>query len=141
MQTFETESSLLDPVRGTLRRRGFRQQRPEVRFFDYSMDIYGYAASQGMSIAVELKLRRWMRAFEQALIYQLCADYVYMALPHAGARLVDLSLLAEHGIGLICVKPGPRCAIVLPAAPSKVIDSEYRKFYIDLLKENQSWRQ
>jgi hypothetical protein len=136
---FETESSLLEPVCGTLRRRGFRQQRPEMQFFEYSMDLYGYAALEHKTIAVELKLVRWMRAFEQALIYQLCADYVYLALPEQGARRVDLSLLKKHGIGLICVRPGPRCLILLHATLSHVIDVGYRDFYIGLLKERERW--
>lgn len=135
MLTFPTESSLLDPVRGTMRRKGYRRQQPEMQFFDYRIDLYGYAASMSCTVAIELKLKKWMRAFEQALIYQLCADYVYIALPALAAQLVDTRLLCEHGVGLISVQTGPRCQILLPASLSAVVEPDYRDYYVDLLKE------
>ena len=64
MPTFDKESALLMPVQGTLRRRGYRRQRTEVQFFEYSIDVYGYDARNKATIAVELKLTRWTRAFE-----------------------------------------------------------------------------
>jgi hypothetical protein len=140
MLTFPTESSLLDPVRGAMRRKGYRRQQPEMQFFDYRIDLYGYAPSICSTVAVELKLKKWMRAFEQALIYQLCADYVYIALPAPSMRLIDSKLLCEHGIGLISVQPGPRCQTILPASPSSVVEPDYRNYYVDLLKEGARCR-
>ena len=58
MQIFRRESALVDPVRTALRRRGYRRQRLEVPFYEYSMDVYGYAASARKTIAVELKLAK-----------------------------------------------------------------------------------
>lgn len=134
MQTTR-ESDLLEPVRGSLRRRGFRCQRPEVQFYEYSMDLYGFSVKSNLTIAVELKLHRWMRAFEQALIYQLCADFSYLALPIRNAQKVELSLLKQHGLGLIGVQSGPRCTIMLEAKKSKVVMPNYRDFYIQLMQE------
>jgi len=137
MPTFLRESALLNPVSGSLRRRGYRRQRPEVQFFEYSMDLYGYAATKNTTTAVELKLARWTRAFEQALIYQLCADHVYLALPMRAAERVEQPLLERHGLGLIGVHPGPRCVVVLEPQQSTVVMPSYREFYIRLMQEQR----
>lgn len=135
MPTILRESALLDPVRGSLRRRGYRRQLPEVQFFEYSMDLYGYAATKNTTTAVELKLSRWTRAFEQALIYQLCADFVYLALPMRAAERVERPLLEQQGLGLIGVHPGPRCVVLLEARQSTVVMPSYRDFYVRLMQE------
>jgi hypothetical protein len=136
MHTFLEEASLLQPVSGSLRRRGYRQQQDEVQFFEYSMDLYAYSAKTHRTTAVELKLYRWMRAFEQALVYQLCADFVYLALPIAAATRVELPLLQQHKLGLIGVQPGPRCVMLLAPQQSTVVMPNYRNFYIRLMQEH-----
>lgn len=135
MPTFLKEAALLKPVSGNLRRRGYRCQRDEVQFFEYSMDVYGYAKKSDSTTAVELKLHRWMRAFEQALVYQLCADFVYLAMPIKSAARVEIPLLKRHGLGLIGVHPGRRCATLLEAEQSTVVMPSYRDFYIRLMQE------
>ena len=137
MPTFLRESALLEPVRGNLRRRGYRRQRPEVQFFEYSMDLYAYAPAKKTTTAVELKLHRWTRAFQQALVYQLCADFVYLALPMRAAERVDRPLLAQHGLGLIGVHPEPRCVVLLKAQQSTVVMPSYRDFYVRLMQEKR----
>ena len=138
MSIYRQESTLLTPVRTHLRRKGFFQQRPEMQFFEYSMDIYGYASRSDRTTAVELKIARWPRAFEQSLVYQLCADFVYMALPAEAAIRVDRLLIAEHGLGLIAVHRGPKCVVLIEAEPSQVIIPSYRDFYIALLTEESA---
>lgn len=134
MPTYRKESSLLKPVLRNLRRRGFSRQRSEVQFYDYSMDIYAMSVTTNKTTAVELKLERWTRAFEQAIVYQLCADLVYIALPVESASRVEQQLLSNHGIGLIAVREGPRCDTLLPAKQSTVILPEYRDFYVSLMQ-------
>jgi hypothetical protein len=102
------------------------------------MDLYGYAKKPQKTTAVELKLTRWMRAFEQALIYQLCADFVYLALPMQAAHRVEVSLLKRHRIGLLGVDAGLRCVILVPARQSLVVMQCYRDFYISLMQEPRS---
>lgn len=135
MQTYLEEAALLEPVSGSLRRRGYRLQSEEVQFYDYSMDLYAYSPKSRATTAVELKLTRWKRAFEQALIYQLCADFVYLALPSSAASNVEVSLLARHGLGLISVRPG-HCRVIVQPRQSAVVMSSYRQFYVKLVREN-----
>ncbi|HYE62975.1 MAG TPA: hypothetical protein VD997_13345 [Phycisphaerales bacterium] len=134
MRSFKKESSLVKPVRASLRRRGFRRVQQEVQFYEYSMDLYAYSKAQDTTTAIELKLTRWSRAFQQALIYQLCADFVYVALPMATVERVDKSLFECHGVGLIGVRPGPRCVTVIEPKRSNVLDAQYREFYVSLLQ-------
>lgn len=134
MSTFRSESALLPPVQRSLHRRGFGLQQDEVQFFEYRIDLYGYAEPSQMTVAVELKLSRWTRAFEQAFVYQLCADYVYLALPWTAAKRVEIPLLQQHGLGLIGVQPGSRCVVLSPAQQSTVVMPSYRNFYVEMLK-------
>ncbi len=51
-------------------------------------------------VAVEAKASDWMRGLSQALIYQLSAHRVYVAIA-AAQHQVNLSLFRRHGIGLV----------------------------------------
>lgn len=134
MPTFQSEAYLEGPVSRHLRRRRFRALYKEAPFYDYRIDIFGFSASDRSCIAVELKLTRWQRAFEQALVYQLCADYSYVAMPKDALRRVPLDGFREHGVGLIAVS-GIGCQIIVPAQFSPVVREPYRTTLIQLLQE------
>jgi len=134
MRTFRTEAYLTDPVSRYLRRRRFRAQFPQAPFYEYRIDIFGFSQFDDACIAVELKLVRWQRALEQALIYQLCADYAYVAMPKAALVRVPLDRFEEHGVGLISVS-GVGCNTIIPACPSPVVQDFYRTNLIHLLQE------
>jgi len=131
-RVFRREQELAGPVARFLRNRAFRLQSAEVQFFEHRMDLYGYSAREDRTIAVELKLTKWSRAVEQALLYQLCSDLVYIAMPRTVVPRVDLDVLVGHGVGLIAVGDG-RCWEVLVAAPSQVVRQHYRDEYLALL--------
>ncbi len=127
------EHMLLNPVANYLRRKGYRHQRPEVGFFEHRMDLYAYSDRGQVSLAVELKLRRWRCALRQALLYQLCSDRVLIAMPEAVIGCIDKDLLRSHGVGLLAV--GARgCKQILVAAPSPVVRERYRSEYIKMVK-------
>jgi len=129
------ESDLLAPVSGFARRKGFRFQHTELPFFEYRIDLYGLSRTSSETIAVELKMKDWRRALYQSLIYQLCSDYAYIAVPLTSARRVDLNALAVHGVGLIAVDDSLRCHIELKAKKSSEVRKYYREPYIELLGE------
>lgn len=134
MLTFQTEAYLTEPVARHLRRRRFRAQFLEAPFYDHRIDIFGFSQSDGVCIAVELKLVRWQRALEQALIYQLCADYSYVAMPKHALVRIPLDGFHEHGVGLIGVS-GAGCNVIVPAQRSAVVQEFYRTNLIHLLQE------
>ncbi len=132
------ESGLLGPVATYMRRKGFRFQYPELPFYEYSIDLYAYSQLKNLTVAVELKLYDWHRAFEQALLYQLCSDWVFVAMPKRSFERIDLALLARHRIGLLTVSDLGRCHQRLAPAYSKVVRSQYRNEYIEILKKVNS---
>jgi hypothetical protein len=128
------ESMMLPAVRAFIRTT-YPQQATELQFYEHRIDLYGYSSKLGCSVAVELKLRNWRRAVEQALVYQLCSDYVFIALPTATARQVDLAELGNHGIGLLAVS-GRKCVEELPAVASHVVRPHYRAAYKAIVQEH-----
>ena len=131
-QSFRTEHDLVLAVARYLRNQAFRLQMEEVPFYEYRMDMYGYSRRKDLTVAVELKLTRWSRAVEQALLYQLCSDLVYIAMPASAASRVDLPLLERHGLGLISVETH-RCCQVVAARPSPVLRQHYRDEYLAMV--------
>lgn len=114
-------------------RRGFTRQTTELQFFEQRIDVYGYSSREDLAVAVELKLEKWPRAVEQGLLYQLCADFVYLAMPAASIPRVPEDLLREHGLGLISVSEGGRCRVALHAGRSKLVHPEYKLTYARML--------
>ena len=131
-RNFSREQDLVLSVARFLRNRTFRRQLEEVPFFEYRMDMYGYSCRDDLTVAIELKLRRWVRAIEQALLYQLCSDLVYIAMPSTVIPAVDLAQLQKHGLGLLSVRTN-RCVEVLPARRSSVLRPHYRDRYMALV--------
>jgi hypothetical protein len=131
---FNYEKQLEEPVARYLRNRQFRLQELEVPFYEYRMDMYGYSKRVDLTVAVELKMARWARAIEQALVYQLCSDLVYIAMPKRRAALVDVATLKQYGLGLISVGD-KRCTEIISAVPSRIVRKHYREACLAILEE------
>ena len=86
-------------------------------------------------MAVELKLFDWKRALRQAILYQLCSDFVYIAMPERAAHRVDMDELKLNGVGLIVVRDSGKCSCLLEAAQHNEVRSFYRCIQIEYLKE------
>lgn len=127
------ESLMLPAVRKYFRPL-YEQHTMELPFYDHRIDLYGYSTETDCTVAVELKLRNWRRALEQALVYQLCSDYVFIAVPATTALRVDLDELRSHGIGLLAVS-GRNCVEALPAVASSVLNPHYKAAYTAIVKE------
>jgi len=127
------ESWLARPVQRHLRRQGFDHLVSELQFFEQRIDLYGYSRSLDKSVAVELKLYKWKRAVQQGLLYQLCADLVYVAMPLRSIARVNRSILSQHGLGLISVTDGGRCVVEITAAPSFAVSHRYKGVYSKML--------
>jgi len=128
------ERLLLSPVAAYFGRKGFRWQQPEMRFYDRRIDLYAFSRTDDIAVAVELKLHRWRYAMKQALLYQLCSDFVYIALPSVWIKSVRVDLLSEYGIGLVSVDAKMHCRQVVPAKASSVVRPRYRREYIRLVQ-------
>ena len=133
------EADLLAPISGYTRRQGYTRQSAEVQFYDYRIDLYGFSKPTGRTVAIELKLHKWQRAIEQALVYQLCADFVFIAMPVPSIARVNLQEVSHHGIGLISVGSS-RCKLEVAARQSVEVREHYKRYYVELLKGCSAWQ-
>ncbi|SRR6266536_2911769 len=133
MNLSERESRLRAPIIAYLQRRGFRHVMTEAQFYEHRIDVYAYSQRDNATVAIELKLSKWKKAVQQAILYQLCADVALVALPVKAASRVDLDLLRTHGIGLIAIAESGTCKEVLAPAKSDVLLPHYRVTYTNQL--------
>lgn len=96
------ERTLLNRVERYFRNKNF-QTCKEVPLLDNSIDLVAYDNKFSKIIAVEVKVANWKRALQQAMLYQLCAHQVYVALWSNSLNKINLNNFNELGIGLISV--------------------------------------
>lgn len=125
------ESDLVVPVVNYLRGIGCRHVAPELRFFDRGIDVYGVkrAGRRRLTFAVELKLKKWPRALQQAAVYQLCSDFSYVAMPLKSVLSLDLSIFRSAGVGVLFVRPDGTVGQMLEAQRSL----ETRRHYVQAM--------
>ena len=130
------ERDLCTPIRRFLNKEGCSRVISEVRFFDRSIDLYGVAwGAEAKTIAVELKLRRWQKALQQAALYQLCSDYSYVAMPKKVAQTLEPESFRAAGIGILAVDTVSKAVeILLPAIPSKQANGHYVGAYKEMFR-------
>jgi hypothetical protein len=133
---FDNEEEMREPVHRFLESLNYRW-KDEVRLFSREIDIVGRRKNTVFS--VELKLRDWNRALQQAFLDLRVSNYVSVALPDDIWGRVDprlFSLAASYGIGLISVD-GEAKQIMRPRA-STFIQSNIRKKFLKRLGETHS---
>lgn len=96
--------------------------REEVPFLLKVADLFCFHEGTGECIAVEVKVRNWRQALTQALVYQMMADQVYIALSSEYTKAVDCDLLASKGVGLLAVDTSGKVDLILkaPSSPRRV---------------------
>lgn len=87
-------------------------------------------------MAIELKVKNWRRAFQQALGYRLCADTVYVALWHEYVHRAQGDLLRKYGIGLL--KVDSSVEVVQLAAENGFVQRSLREDVESYLVKNGS---
>lgn len=98
------ESRLRKPIIGFLRQLGCENSKTELLFMDRGIDVFALQKAEPyQSYAVELKIADWQKALKQAAIYQLCADYCYVAMPADKAQRLKLQHFRSAGVGLLGV--------------------------------------
>ena len=135
MLSFNKEYQLLKPVSRFLKNKYLNNSYEEVAFHRHNMDLFTYSKKSMETISVELKLKKWKKALQQALIYQLCSDYVYVAMPKSAIRKAILHKFKKFGIGIIAVYPSKYCRTVLEPRKSKVVNKKYKYDFIAKIKE------
>jgi len=125
------------PVGDLWRRQGARLAY-EVPVYERFLDIVA-VQEQTRVVAIELKIRDWRKALQQAVVAQLVADEVYIAIWHRHTTSVDRSLLAKTGVGLISVD-GLTAEILVSAQPSQITMADHRNAIMAWVKPPYSDR-
>lgn len=123
---YKLESELCKPVMRYFKNKSFTSQKVEAEFFERRIDLYAFSKKLNQSVAVELKLSNWKKALNQALIYQLCSDYVYLAMPTTAMNSIEISKIKSYGVGIIAVYDSGYCKLILPAKKSKHVKKNYK---------------
>lgn len=76
-----------------------------VRVNDRQIDAVFRHRRTRRLVAVEMKVKNWRRALEQAAVYQLFTRSVYVAMWHKYWNSDRLELFQKYGVGVILVEP------------------------------------
>jgi hypothetical protein len=104
------------------------QTTREVPLFENRIDLVVHNRDISRIIAVEVKVDKWFRALQQAVLYRICADKVYVALSEKCVQRVDLPLLMRYGVGLLSVNGNTD--EILPPDPTKYITHSTARFAV-----------
>lgn len=94
----------------------------EVPLFENRIDLVVHDKRLSNIIAVEVKVDKWFRALQQAVLYRICADNVYVALSEEFVHRVNLPLMGKYGVGLLSVNGSLK--EILPPNPTKYIQHQ-----------------
>lgn len=113
-----SEKAMYAPIELYFRSRGYQTFR-EVPLLTRRIDFLGVNHSH--VAAVELKVKNWQKALQQALSYRLCANKVYVALSNAFVHRVNEEVFKHYGIGILSVDRD--VYLILEASDSQVVHS------------------
>ncbi len=116
--SFTAEAQLREPVVEWLETSGYKVE-PEVPILRRIADLVGLR-DDGL-VAVELKLRDWRQALQQAIAYQIAADRTWVAMPLAAAATAYRQRwrFEAEGVGLLAVDDHGCVREPIPANPSR----------------------
>jgi hypothetical protein len=128
---YALEEELRKPVHDYFRTKKY-SVFDEVRLFSRDIDIV--AKRRNEIIAVELKLRDWKKAINQACLNQRVSDYSYVALPEPLWNRIDrdvYTISVAQGIGLLSVH-GVARQIMRPERSKRIQPHLRRRFLRNL---------
>jgi hypothetical protein len=110
----------------------------EVPLFENRIDLVVHNTDLSNIIAVEVKVDKWYRALQQAVLYRICADNVYVALSEEFVHRVSFPLMEKYGIGLLAVN-GSLSEIIRPDPTKYVQHQKARNVVREALLRGHRW--
>ena len=105
----------------------------ELLFYERRIDIVAHCHRSNTVVSVEMKLTRWLKALQQALIYQLCSDFVYVAMPGSMFTNIDREMFVRRGVGFIGVYRS-HCRQLIRPVRSKVVRDFHKNVLVGSLE-------
>lgn len=129
------EVDLISPLVKTYIDKGYRAYA-EVKLSSRWIDVFLINDETEETIAVELKLSKWKKAYQQAKVYQMVADYVYVGMPEEFVHraVENKKYFEELGIGILSINGKANTAI--EARKSNLVMSTVKKDIIKSLDPN-----
>lgn len=124
-----SEREMYSPLESFFHLMGFQTFR-EVPLLTRQIDLVGL--NHDSIIAVELKVKNWQKALQQALSYRLCADKVYVAVAKQFVHRVNRSMCEDFGIGILGVDGSVN--VVLQAMQSPLIHASLMQRVLDYVE-------
>lgn len=126
------ETDLISPLVKTYLDKGFKAYA-EIPLSSRWIDIFMINENTNETIAVELKLTKWKKAYKQAKIYQIVADYVYVGMPeeYIHRAINNKELFEEIGIGLLSING--KASTALGAKKSNIVMENVKRELINKL--------
>lgn len=111
-----------------LKNRGKVKRKREVKVGNNIADIVYYQRSGGNDyqkeciVAIEVKIKNWKRALQQAYRNKLFADYAYVALPKkfSTPAITNIKTFRQAGVGLLVIQENNIKTYYTP--PKKCVD-------------------
>jgi len=133
-----SEDDFLQPIRRLFRKNQYSFFE-DVKVNDRRIDVVLLRKDNGRLIAVELKIKKWQRALEQAAVYQLFTNQVYVSLWHEYLNSRNIQVFKQYGIGVIVVEPtikqGLRAEIIQNPKRTIKVNEYYAKEILKSLFE------
>ena len=96
----------------------------ECRHYEKYIDLIGLIIDCNELMSVEVKVKNWQKAFQQAVVNLAVAEKSYMAMYSEYIHRVDIDRLREHGIGLISVGSAwGEVQFIEPAKTSQLVNT------------------
>lgn len=98
------EVDLIAPLVKSYIEKGYKAYA-EVQLSTRWIDVLLLNERTSEVIAVELKLTEWKKAYRQAKVYQIAADYVYVGMPeeYVHRAVTNKSYFDDLGIGVLSI--------------------------------------
>ena len=131
---YRYEVNLYHYIKRYFKNKSFKSYE-EFHFYERRIDILAYSPKKGEIISVEAKLTNWNKAFHQALLYQLCSDFVYVAMPKKKFKCIDQENFRKKGIGFLAIYESGRCQELIQPSQYKGLRSYYRDEIIESIEK------
>lgn len=130
------EKEIVPKVKKFFGKRGYKTYR-EVRIKRRRMDLVCLEGNE--LVAIEVKVKNWKRALQQAVVYRLCADKVWVSIWHKNVHNIEKGLFDKYGIGVLNIKKeGIR--VVKKPKKVKIVDEYVQKQIINRLEREENER-
>ncbi|WP_162630257.1 hypothetical protein [Brevibacillus brevis] len=126
------ETDLIAPLVKTYSKMGYRAFA-EVQLSSRWIDIFLVNEATNVTVAIELKLTDWKKAYKQAKVYPIAADYVYVGMPeqYVHRALDHCDYFENVGIGLLSING--KAVEVFEAQKSSILVEDVKKGIIENL--------